>query len=239
MALRRRSGARFEGSVWPGFVDAMTALLLVLIFVLSIFMIIQFVLRDLVSGKEEELDSLTRQLAEVAQVLSMERDRGDRLADEVSSLSASLREGRAEIGRLETVLSGLREERDRARARNEALSAEVEGLESDLAGARDRMLLLRGELADVRNARDEAARSAEGAEPSSAPPAPRSRSWRTPAPARSPARRRCSCSSPRSATRSRPRRRPPAAPRPSATRWRRWSPTSARRSRTAPPPTPT
>jgi len=42
MALARRSGQRFEANIWPGFVDAMTALLLVLVFVLSIFMMVQF-----------------------------------------------------------------------------------------------------------------------------------------------------------------------------------------------------
>ena len=39
MALSRRTGARFQASIWPGFVDAMTGLLLVLMFVLTIFMI--------------------------------------------------------------------------------------------------------------------------------------------------------------------------------------------------------
>jgi len=43
MALARRSGQRFEANIWPGFVDAMTALLLVLVFVLSIFMMVQFI----------------------------------------------------------------------------------------------------------------------------------------------------------------------------------------------------
>ena len=56
MAIARRSGSRFEANIWPGFVDAMTALLLVLMFVLSIFMIVQFVLRDQVSEKDRELD---------------------------------------------------------------------------------------------------------------------------------------------------------------------------------------
>ena len=46
MALTRRSVQRMSGSIWPGFVDAMTALLLVLMFVLSIFMIVQFVLSE-------------------------------------------------------------------------------------------------------------------------------------------------------------------------------------------------
>jgi len=46
MALARRSSQRFNTAIWPGFVDAMTGLLLVLMFVLTIFMVIQFVLRD-------------------------------------------------------------------------------------------------------------------------------------------------------------------------------------------------
>ena len=58
MALNRRSANRFSANIWPGFVDAMTALLLVLMFVLTIFMVVQFVLRDTISGQDEELDSL-------------------------------------------------------------------------------------------------------------------------------------------------------------------------------------
>ncbi len=40
MALSRRTGTRFQASIWPGFVDAMTGLLLVLMFVLTIFMVV-------------------------------------------------------------------------------------------------------------------------------------------------------------------------------------------------------
>ena len=55
MALTRRTGQRLQSSIWPGFVDAMTALLLVLLFVLSIFMIVQFVLRETISGQENRI----------------------------------------------------------------------------------------------------------------------------------------------------------------------------------------
>lgn len=54
MALSRRTGQRFQASIWPGFVDAMTGLLLVLMFVLTIFMLVQFVLRETISGQETE-----------------------------------------------------------------------------------------------------------------------------------------------------------------------------------------
>ena len=61
MALSRRSSNRFQNAIWPGFVDAMTGLLLVLMFVLTIFMVIQFVLRETITGQESELDLLTEE----------------------------------------------------------------------------------------------------------------------------------------------------------------------------------
>ena len=56
MALSRRSGNRFQGAIWPGYVDAVTGLLMVLTFVLTIFMVVQFLLRETISGQESELD---------------------------------------------------------------------------------------------------------------------------------------------------------------------------------------
>lgn len=156
MALSRRS-QRYEGNVWPGFVDAMTALLLVLIFVLSIFMIVQFVLRDLVTGKDAELDNLTMQLAEIAQVLSTERSRGDALEGEVGDLTASLEGERAEVGRLSSLAESLANERDAAQARNAEFEARVAALLADVSSARERIGVLTA-------ARDEQAERAEGAE---------------------------------------------------------------------------
>ena len=57
-----------SGSIWPGFVDAMTALLLVLMFVLSIFMIVQGVLRETITGQESELDQLAGEVTALSQV---------------------------------------------------------------------------------------------------------------------------------------------------------------------------
>ena len=70
---------------WPGFVDAMTALLLILMFVMSIFMIIQFTMSQKISGQSKELDDLTLQLAGLADVLSLERDRSTALEGEVGA----------------------------------------------------------------------------------------------------------------------------------------------------------
>ena len=75
MALIRRSGARFSANIWPGFVDAMTAILLVLMFVLSIFMIVQSILRDTISGQNSELAVLNLQLNEMKNDLGIEKSK--------------------------------------------------------------------------------------------------------------------------------------------------------------------
>lgn len=90
MALRIR-GNRFHGTIWPGFVDAMAALLMILFFVLSIFMIVQYVLRDTITGQRNDIESLSAQVASLGEALGLERSR----ADTQSALVATLREQRA------------------------------------------------------------------------------------------------------------------------------------------------
>ena len=75
MALIRRSGARFSANIWPGFVDAMTAILLVLMFVLSIFMIVQSILRDTITGQNSELAFLNTELIQIKNDLGIERSK--------------------------------------------------------------------------------------------------------------------------------------------------------------------
>ena len=90
MALSRRNGQRFQASIWPGFVDAMTGLLLVLIFVLSILMVVQYVLRDTISGQETELDQLSAEVAALSQALGLEQRRAADLSTRVGALDATI-----------------------------------------------------------------------------------------------------------------------------------------------------
>ena len=65
MRLSRGSSAqRFSSTIWPGFVDAMTALLLVLMFVLTIFMIVQSVLREQITDKDSQIADLVKKAGE-------------------------------------------------------------------------------------------------------------------------------------------------------------------------------
>lgn len=133
MALARRSGSRFEANIWPGFVDAMTALLLVLMFVLSIFMVVQTVLRDRISGQDKELDSLSQQVAGLFDALGLAQQRETRLEDSVNALNADLSTAQAEREAQASLLADLTLERDAAAAQNAAFEAQVADFESQVA----------------------------------------------------------------------------------------------------------
>src|SRR5210317_175542 len=90
MALSRRTGQRFQASIWPGFVDAMTGLLLVLMFVLTIFMVVQFVLRETISGQESEMNALNQEIAKLAQALGLEQRKSAGLESRVGELSTTI-----------------------------------------------------------------------------------------------------------------------------------------------------
>jgi chemotaxis protein MotB len=118
MALSRRGGQRMSGAIWPGFVDAMTALLLVLMFVLSIFMIVQSVLRETIDSQGSELSNLSAQVAGLADALGLEQSRADALADDLGVLNATLlavqRDAAAQAADYEAQVAGLLADRDLA-----------------------------------------------------------------------------------------------------------------------------
>ena len=107
MALSRRTGQRFQASIWPGFVDAMTGLLLVLMFVLTIFMIVQFVLRETISGQENELNSLQDEITLIAEALGLEKKQTEKLGLELNSLAGSLANTESELQRQAALISTL------------------------------------------------------------------------------------------------------------------------------------
>ena len=127
MALGKRR--RDSSMIWPGFVDAVTTILMVLMFVLTIFTVMQSVLRDTITTQDTELNSLTDQLSGLADALGLEQKRTRDLQAEVgqqSSLIATLtgqivaREGElasatARITSFEAQVAGLLADRDAAR----------------------------------------------------------------------------------------------------------------------------
>lgn len=122
LASRRRRAIDF----WPGFVDALSALLMVLVFVLMIFTIGQFVLSDALSGRDKALAALNSELAELARTLSLEQSAKQTALSHAEELSASLASTRAER-------DGLRMSLDQTTASLTQTQAQLEGKETEVA----------------------------------------------------------------------------------------------------------
>ena len=83
MSIMRRGNIRVVNNTWPGFVDAMAALLLVLTFVLSIFMVVQSVLRDTIVSQDKVLSNLYIQISDLHNIL--EETEGKLIISEIES----------------------------------------------------------------------------------------------------------------------------------------------------------
>ncbi len=124
LASRRRRTVDF----WPGFVDALSSLLMVLVFLLLIFTVGQFVLSDALSGRDKQLAALNSELAELAKVLSMERSAKLTSEAKVEDLSASLASTSGERDALRLSL-------DQTTATLTQTQAQLEGNQDELARA--------------------------------------------------------------------------------------------------------
>ncbi|MCF6316196.1 MAG: peptidoglycan -binding protein [Marinosulfonomonas sp.] len=162
MALSRRTGQRFQASIWPGFVDAMTALLLVLMFVLTIFMVVQFVLRETITGQESELDDLSSQIIGLADALGLSQQRAAGLEDDVVRLDSSLATARSEaetrlalIASLTAQSNAQSTELQQQRAAITGFEAQVASLLAERDAARGEGAALTQQLADADAARSQ------------------------------------------------------------------------------------
>jgi chemotaxis protein MotB len=100
-----RNRRRSEGTnYWPGFVDALSTLLLSIIMILSIFVLGQFFLSQEVTGKDEALNRLNAQIAELSQLLSLERANERNAQEQLSVLTSNLDKSNADKLRLQSLL---------------------------------------------------------------------------------------------------------------------------------------
>src|ERR1700722_12105993 len=100
---RRESGFNY----WPGFVDALSTLVLSIVFLLSIFLVVQFFLSQEVTGKDKALELLNAKIAELNDLLSLEKLGKLSLDDQVSQLRAGLVSAENERDRVKGLYEGL------------------------------------------------------------------------------------------------------------------------------------
>jgi chemotaxis protein MotB len=89
--MPRGRAARHTLDIWPGFVDALATLLIIIIFVLMVFILSQFYLSEALSGKDRTVEQLNRQIAELSQMLSLEQKSSSELRKSIDEISAELR----------------------------------------------------------------------------------------------------------------------------------------------------
>jgi chemotaxis protein MotB len=144
--LGRSRSRRPSIDIWPGFVDALAQLLMVIIFILLVFSAGQFLLSDALTGRDKALKDLQQQLSELSDLLALERVANADLRASAASLSTELKAAQAERDALKTQLGGLggrAEEAEKALAAEQQISqaarAQVEQLSASIAALREQL----------------------------------------------------------------------------------------------------
>ena len=151
MALAR--GRRDRGiDYWPGFVDALSTLILGIIFLLTVFVVVQFFMSQEVAGKDTALSRLNAQIAQLTDLLALEKTSKVSLEDEIARMRASLAtaederdrlksaaqapaaggDAQAKVGELTGELAEEKRLSARAAAQVEVLSQQIEALRRQL-----------------------------------------------------------------------------------------------------------
>jgi chemotaxis protein MotB len=128
MALARGRRTTSEFNYWPGFVDALSTLILAIVFILSVFVVVQFYLSQEVTGKDKALEQLNAKIAQLNELLSLEKLSQLNLTDQLSQMRAGLSSAEAERDRIKGLYDGLASSGSNAAGRanelNKALDSE-------------------------------------------------------------------------------------------------------------------
>ena len=155
-ARRRDSGINY----WPGFVDALSTLILGIIFLLTVFVVVQFYLQQEVQGKDTALQRLDAQIAELTDMLSMEKTANASLESELAGLHASLDAAQSDRDKYKGLYAGASADAAAAQGKLAELSHQLDstardrdkyqglfqGATADVAAAQGKATALSGEL---------------------------------------------------------------------------------------------
>src|SRR5579859_2967156 len=150
MALARARRSESGFNYWPGFVDALSTLVLSVVFLLSIFLVVQFFLSQQVTGKDKALDELKAKIAQLNDLLSLEKLGKLNLDDEVAQLKAGLASAESERDRVKGLYEGLANAGNDAAGRNAELSKALESEKGVSARALSQIEVLNQQISALR-----------------------------------------------------------------------------------------
>jgi chemotaxis protein MotB len=153
MALRRRGGAANALNPWPGYVDALSTLLMVIIFVLLVFVLAQAFLSVALNGRDQALDRLGKQVAQLADMLSLERGRTADLQADIRQLTKDLQaattardDNAAQLATLQAALASVTADRDSLKQAEAGLKAQASDTALELQSAQSRVQKLQAQV---------------------------------------------------------------------------------------------
>jgi chemotaxis protein MotB len=149
MALARNRRDRGV-DYWPGFVDALSTLVLGIIFLLSIFVVVQFFLSQEVTGKDTALARLNAQIAQLTEMLSLEKSGKTSLEDSLASLRANLAAAESERDRFKGLYEGVGPGAAQAQGKVNTLTSELDSQKQIAARALSQVELLNQQIAALR-----------------------------------------------------------------------------------------
>lgn len=164
MPLARMRRGEAAMNYWPGFVDALSTLILGIIFLLTVFVVVQFYLQQEVNNQNTALSRLNTEVAQLSQLLSMEKTSKADLEGQVVQLRASLATAVTERDRLQAAAQAAQAATATAEGRATELGGQLEGEKKISASALAQVELLNQQLAALRSQLAALAQSLRAAE---------------------------------------------------------------------------
>jgi len=142
----RRRGHRTDYT-WPGYVDALSSLLMVVIFVLAVFVVAQFYLSQALGSRDQALDQLNKKMAELASILQLEQTNNEQLRANITQLTTQLNQAAGERDRLKGQNASLLGEKDKLSGQVAALQADNDKMTAQLKALQDERDKLSAQIA--------------------------------------------------------------------------------------------
>jgi chemotaxis protein MotB len=150
MALARIRHSESGMNYWPGFVDALSTLILSIIFLLSVFVVVQFYLQQEVQGKDTALQHLNGQIALLSKLLSMEKAGKADLENQLGGLQASLATAQSDRDRYKGLYEGAAAAQMTAQNKLNQISGQLESEKENSSKALGQIDLLNQQIAALR-----------------------------------------------------------------------------------------